>query len=355
MRDPRRRPRLRRRPAAGDDPLRRRDASPNSAKDAPPQTMLGADAEGLVPRPAAQLDARPGRSGATRSARSTGAPIRRTCRAGIAQALARRRLRLLRRRRRLATRTRARARSTTPCATRGITGFAIVSGDRHSFWAGLAAKALPPAAVRAGRRRASSPARSRAPGWSRRYEHRLPQGPSAARALHGRPAGRRSRSRRSTCCSATACARASSMPATGDLRRRARCRNPDLAPHLRFVDMGGHGYATVRVDGRRDAHRVRLHPAPARAQRRRRTAGRCAIASSTASGAGRRANGRGSSSKSSKGRRHWRRRQSEAADPAIRRLFIAHIRILRPRPAMICERLPSITNAASGLAKSRSL
>ena len=26
----------------------------------------------------------------------------------------------------------------------GITGFAIVAGDRHSFWAGLAAKALPP-------------------------------------------------------------------------------------------------------------------------------------------------------------------------------------------------------------------
>jgi alkaline phosphatase D len=26
----------------------------------------------------------------------------------------------------------------------GITGFATVAGDRHSFWAGLAAKALPP-------------------------------------------------------------------------------------------------------------------------------------------------------------------------------------------------------------------
>src|SRR5262249_27221326 len=28
----------------------------------------------------------------------------------------------------------------------GITGFATVAGDRHSFWAGLAAKALPPQA-----------------------------------------------------------------------------------------------------------------------------------------------------------------------------------------------------------------
>ena len=25
--------------------------------------------------------------------------------------------------------------------------------------------------------------------------------------------------------------------------------NPDLSPHLEFVDMGGHGYAKVRVDG----------------------------------------------------------------------------------------------------------
>ena len=30
------------------------------------------------------------------------------------------------------------------CADNGITGFATVAGDRHSFWAGLAAKSLPP-------------------------------------------------------------------------------------------------------------------------------------------------------------------------------------------------------------------
>ena len=29
-------------------------------------------------------------------------------------------------------------------ANEGITGFATIAGDRHSFWAGLAAKALPP-------------------------------------------------------------------------------------------------------------------------------------------------------------------------------------------------------------------
>jgi len=35
---------------------------------------------------------------------------------------------------------------------------------------------------------------------------------------------------------------------SGDLSRAHAVSNPDLAPHLSFVDMGGHGYATVRVD-----------------------------------------------------------------------------------------------------------
>jgi alkaline phosphatase D len=36
--------------------------------------------------------------------------------------------------------------------------------------------------------------------------------------------------------------------AGGDLAKAHAVRNPELAPHLTFVDMGGHGYATVRVD-----------------------------------------------------------------------------------------------------------
>ena len=34
---------------------------------------------------------------------------------------------------------------------------------------------------------------------------------------------------------------------TRDLSAARRLSNPDLAPHLSFVDMGGHGYATVHV------------------------------------------------------------------------------------------------------------
>jgi alkaline phosphatase D len=33
----------------------------------------------------------------------------------------------------------------------------------------------------------------------------------------------------------------------GDLARARSLSNPDVAPHLSFVDLGGHGYATVRL------------------------------------------------------------------------------------------------------------
>jgi alkaline phosphatase D len=36
---------------------------------------------------------------------------------------------------------------------------------------------------------------------------------------------------------------------SGNPERARRASNPDLAPHLSFVDMGGHGYATLRVAG----------------------------------------------------------------------------------------------------------
>ena len=37
--------------------------------------------------------------------------------------------------------------------------------------------------------------------------------------------------------------------ASGDRAKAHSLSNPDNAPHLAFVDMGGHGYATVRVSG----------------------------------------------------------------------------------------------------------
>ena len=34
---------------------------------------------------------------------------------------------------------------------------------------------------------------------------------------------------------------------SGDIQKARALSNPDLAPHLSFVDLGGHGYAVVRV------------------------------------------------------------------------------------------------------------
>ena len=34
---------------------------------------------------------------------------------------------------------------------------------------------------------------------------------------------------------------------TGDLHQAMKQSNPEVAPHLSFVDLGGHGYSTVRV------------------------------------------------------------------------------------------------------------
>jgi len=35
---------------------------------------------------------------------------------------------------------------------------------------------------------------------------------------------------------------------TGDSRRALADRNPEVAPHLSFLDVGGHGYSIVRAD-----------------------------------------------------------------------------------------------------------
>jgi alkaline phosphatase D len=128
----------------------------------------------------------------------------------------------------------------------GIAGFATVSGDRHSFWAGLAAKALPPAAFEPVGVAFITGSIS-APGLVESLEHRFPKDhplrPLFVADLPGKekpqPAvnlllhhGVR------TCLE---------YQKTGDLEQARRLSNPDLAPHLSFLDMGGHGYATVRV------------------------------------------------------------------------------------------------------------
>jgi alkaline phosphatase D len=132
----------------------------------------------------------------------------------------------------------------------GIAGFATVAGDRHSFWAGLAAKALPPAPFEAVGIAFVTGSIS-APGVVEALEHRLPRehplrplflGQSPADAKPQPTINMLFRHGVRSCLE---------YAASGDVGKARSLSNPDLSPHVSFVDMGGHGYAVVRAAGNR--------------------------------------------------------------------------------------------------------
>ena len=128
----------------------------------------------------------------------------------------------------------------------GITGFATVAGDRHSFWAGFAAKALPPAKFEPVGVAFITGSIS-APGLVEVLEHRFPKDhPLRSLFLADRPDGGKPQAAINLLLrhGVRACFE---YKKSGDAEKAQRLSNPDLAPHLSFVDIGGHGYATVRV------------------------------------------------------------------------------------------------------------
>ena len=127
-----------------------------------------------------------------------------------------------------------------------ITGFAIVSGDRHSFWAGYAAAQLPP--------RNYEPvglsfvgASLVSPGAMEAMEHRRPDKfPLRQLYLADRPGVAKpdwtyNMLLKHGVRSCLEYAR------SFDLEKARALSNPDVAPHVEFVDAGGHGYAKVRL------------------------------------------------------------------------------------------------------------
>ena len=127
-----------------------------------------------------------------------------------------------------------------------ITGFAIVAGDRHSFWAGYAAAALPPEQFEpvglsfVGGSLAS-------PGTMEAYEHRLAKDhPLRSLFLADRPGGAKPAWTFNLLLKhgVHSCLE---YAKSFDLVRARAASNPALSPHLEFVDLGGHGYAKVRL------------------------------------------------------------------------------------------------------------
>ncbi len=128
----------------------------------------------------------------------------------------------------------------------GVTGFVTVSGDRHSFWAGLAASALPPQAFEPIGAAFITGSVS-APGLAESLEHAFPKD-HPLRALYLADVAGQTRPQTATNMLMHHGVRSClEYQRTGDLERARRLSNPDLAPHLSFLDWGGHGYATLRV------------------------------------------------------------------------------------------------------------
>src|SRR5512132_2558620 len=127
-----------------------------------------------------------------------------------------------------------------------ITGFAIVSGDRHSFWAGYAAAELPPGKFEpVGLSFVGGSLIS--PNTMEAYEHNLPKdAPLRPLFLADREAGAKPDWTFNMLLKhgVRSCLE---YAKSFDLKRARSLSNPDLAPHLEFVDLGGHGYAKVRL------------------------------------------------------------------------------------------------------------
>jgi alkaline phosphatase D len=129
-----------------------------------------------------------------------------------------------------------------------ITGFAIVSGDRHSFWAGYATAKLPPARFEpVGLSFVGASLIS--PGAMEAFEHR-PANKFPMRELYlvDRPGASKPDWTYNMLLKhgVRSCLE---YAKTFDVKRARAVSNPELSPHIEFVDIGGHGYATVRLTG----------------------------------------------------------------------------------------------------------
>jgi alkaline phosphatase D len=124
----------------------------------------------------------------------------------------------------------------------GVSGFAVISGDRHSFWAGYAAKALPPEKFEPVGVAFITGSIS-AIGMAEAMEHGLKGHPLRPLFVSERVPGKFESTVNLTLKHGVKSAL--EFDRTGDIVAAHRMTNPDNAPHLKFVDMGGHGYAVV--------------------------------------------------------------------------------------------------------------
>ena len=128
----------------------------------------------------------------------------------------------------------------------GITGLVTVVGDRHSFQAGLLSPSLPPKRFAPVAVEFVTGSVS-APGIFEAAEYVLPKD-HPLRAIYLYKPSPEAPVQPAMNVSMMHGVRASlALQKTGDLRQALAERNPDVAPHLSFMDVGGHGYSVVRA------------------------------------------------------------------------------------------------------------
>jgi alkaline phosphatase D len=128
----------------------------------------------------------------------------------------------------------------------GIRGFATLAGDRHAFTAGVLSPSLPP--------RSFDPVGVEfitgsisAPGLFEAFEYALPKD-HPLRPIYVHDPGSGAPAQNAINFSMMHGVRASlALHETGSLQQALKESNPEVAPHLSFIDLGGHGYSVVRA------------------------------------------------------------------------------------------------------------
>src|SRR5439155_1192234 len=124
--------------------------------------------------------------------------------------------------------------------------FATVAGDRHSFWAGLAAKSLPPKRFEPVGVAFVTGSIS-APGLVEAFEHNFPKDHPLRPLFVGQGPADSDPQPIVNLLLRHGVRSCLEYARSGDITKARAATNKDLSPHLSFVDMGGHGYSEARV------------------------------------------------------------------------------------------------------------
>jgi alkaline phosphatase D len=128
----------------------------------------------------------------------------------------------------------------------GVTGLTSVCGDRHAAYAGVLSKSLPPESYEPVALEFIGASIS-SPGDGEGNEFREPDSDPLHMLLVRRPKDAPPQTMLNMSITHGVRASLAYDASGGDLKAALALSNPEVAPHLSFVDVGGHGYSVVRA------------------------------------------------------------------------------------------------------------